>query len=875
MISNLLSTKFFIPSPRSNFVLRENLLGQLDEALDHKLTLIAAPPGYGKSTLLSIWTHQRNNPVAWLSIDSEDNDPALFFQYLITALQTINPNIGSDSLALLKSPQWSSQTALLTSLINDLADFPDDIFLVLDDYHWIEQSEIHDALNYLIDHLPAQIHLIVASRSDPSLQLSRLRARGQLVEIRQKDLSLNTNETREFLNHCMGLDLSTDQVDILGSRTEGWVAGLQLAALSIQGKDQKTEFIETFSGSHRFVIDYLADEVISNQSPEVRSFFQETAVLDRFSADLCDFITGREDSTQILRYLEESNSFLIPLDDRREWFRYHHLFLDYLRIGMEEQSQAALHIKASQWFLSHDFNSEGVKHAILSGDVDQAVRAISLAASLAIEQGTFSSLFSWLDTLPDQVVRSNFQLSMYKSFALFFTDSYREASPYAQAAEENLPTDIPTSLQGQYYCLQAHLSLFTDQLKNGIKFAREALEYLADDDTFYRGLTLNLLGQVLEMRGDVKSAVEIYQQGFNSGYQAKEMIGTLVVFTNLVISLNELGRLKEAKGVCQQLYSEIYEKSSAKRMLSNAVYLPWSHLSYEENKLEEARKQAKSALDVLNQSKVNQGIILSLYILARLHLVEQEWDKFSQLIREGLQIAARTGTANTHGAWFSALEAEANLVRGNMEAVSRWAEKVGFRPDDSPHHWLEWSYFTYTRFLLKLDRLKEAQQILTAMEASALEGQRFRKLITINLLMAHADLNMNKQSSAIQHVDAALSIAAPQGYQRAFFDEDQAILEMLPEVRDKYPEFVDEILSKASYALAAPSNTDPLYEPLSERELEVLRLVAKGYSNRQIAEALFVTLGTVKKHLNNTFSKLQVKNRTQAVARARELDFLA
>jgi LuxR family maltose regulon positive regulatory protein len=873
--SSILTTKLFIPSPRPNYVARTGILESLDEAINFKLTLVAAPPGYGKSSLLSIWIQEREPPTAWLSLDPDDNDPALFFEYLIAALQTLNPKIGATSLALLQSPQLSSNTAILSSLINDLTTYEKNFVLILDDYHSIEQQEIHDSFNYLIDHMPPQMHVIIASRSDPPLQLSQLRVRNHLLEIRQSDLRLQPEEANEFLNHCMGLNLSTSQVDILESRTEGWVAGLQLAALSLKEKDDVGAFINTFSGSHRFVIDYLADQVIANQPPEVKSFLQKTAILDRFTAQLCDEITGRDDSKVFLQYLEEINLFLIPLDDQREWFRYHHLFLDYLRVDIEADIQRDIHLKVSEWYLEQGLYPEAVKHAILSEDTGQTIEAVLKAAPLAIEKATFTTLFGWFDALPDQVVRQNAMLSLYKSFALFFTDSYREALPYAIAAKENIPKDIPSSTYGQLLCIQAHISMFQGDLKDVIRTSRDALEYLAEEDTFFRSLTLNVLGQVLEMKGDVVSAVDVYRQGFDSGYQAGEVIGTMVVFTNLVISLNELGRLREAEAICQKLYAELNQEAMAGDSLANTVYLPWSHLSYEENNLEEARKQAQTVLDALLKNNITQGVVLAQYVLAKINLINHDWDQLSQLVADGRQVANRTGTANTHGALLSALAAEANLKRGNSDAVKQWVEEMGFKPEDRPHHWVEWPYFTYTRYLLSQNQTQEAKQLLSTMGKSAQEGQRFRKLLTIYILEALVELSLEDHNSAVQRLEAALSIAAPQGYRRAFFDEDPAILELLPEVRHIAPDFVDALLAYIDSPPDKLFRSDQLYEALSERELEVLNLVAKGYSNRQIAEALYVTLGTVKKHLNNIFGKLQVKNRTQAVASARELNILS
>jgi LuxR family maltose regulon positive regulatory protein len=872
--SNLLTTKLYPPAPRHNFVLRRHVLESLEEALNHKLILLAAPPGYGKTTLLSIWTDRTELPIAWLSLDSDDNDPSLFLQYLITSLQTINPEVGHASLSQLKTPQLPSGKDILPALINDLTKINHDFALILDDYHWIEEKEIHSTLNYLIDHFPEKMHLLIASRSDPPLHLSRLRARNQLIEVRQDDLRLTSSEAREFMSHSMEMNLSSHQIEMLEKRTEGWVAGLQLAAISLRNKEDIDEFIQTFSGSHRFVIDYLADEVVATQSSEVKEFLRKTSILDRLNASLCDEITGQKDSKEILRYLEENNLFLIPLDEKREWFRYHHLFLDYLRSDLESSEIPSLHIKASQWFMSNGLYSEAVKHAINSGDDEQAINAISQAAPIAIEQATFSSLLGWFNELPDQIVQDNGVLSLYKSFTLFFTQSYRQAIPYAQSAQDNFPPNSSSSLFGKLLCLQAHLALFQNDLKTVIKFSREALEYLSDEDTFFRNLTLNLLGQVLEMKSDVESAADVYRQGFDAGYQTGERMGTMVVFTNLVYSLNELGRLKEAIELCQRVDSEIGQETFAGETVANVINLSRSLLSFEINQLEIARKEAQMALEALTRSGISQGISLAQYILARIHLNNHEWDELSDLTRQGIQHAAQTGTAQTHGTWFSALEAQASLLRGDLADVTQWVESSGYTPQDAPHHWAEQPYFTYVRYLLAQDRLGDAQLLLNTMETSAVNGNRQRKLITIYLLMALIDEVQDNRSSALLRLERALSIAAPQGYLRACLDEGATILNLLPEIRHLAPEFVDKLLVKT------PSNGSPSlriehsYVSLSEREVEVLRLVSRGYSNRQIAEALFVTLGTVKKHLNNIFGKLQVQNRTQAVARARELKLL-
>jgi LuxR family maltose regulon positive regulatory protein len=871
---SILTTKLYRPAPRPDYINRQELIDHLDGALTRNLTLVSAPAGFGKTTLLSIWAQQKEQPVSWLSLDTEDNDLVVFLQYLIAALQTISPDVGGTSISLLQSSQPPSIVVTLSALINDLSLIPQDFILILDDYHLIEQAKNHAAIIYLLDHLPPRMHLVIISRSDPPLPLSRLRVRDQLLEIRQADLRMTQKETNQFLNQSMRLDLSQEQVAALESRTEGWIAGLQLAALSLREKEDKDAFLGSFSGSHRFIIDYLADEVFSQLPPDLRSFLTKTAILDRFTPQLCDLVTGRSDSNAILLELEEANLFLIPLDDRREWYRYHHLFLDYLRTSSDLQDEAELHKKAARWFSDNQLYAQAVKHALSTGDTNESIRAISLAAPIAIQQAAFSNLFNWFDALPDQVIRDNCELAIYMSFALFLTQSYKEALPYVRAARKNLPADASSSLQGKLLSLQAHLALFKGKSDDVISLSRDALEYLDDDDTFFRNLTLNVLGQILEMKGDVVSAAGVYRQAFNTGSKTGDRLGSLVVFTNLVYSLNELGQLNEAVALCQKVNHDIGGELIGGRPLSDVISMPWSMLSYETDQLDSAHQGARRALDSLTQFGVSQGISLAQYTLALVHLANGELEEMRRHTRTGYQHAAYTGTANTIGTWFTALDAQASIQIGDIAAANQWADNIGYSPQDDPHHWVENSYFTYTRLLLAQDRIQDARTLLTTMGTNAQQGARLRKLITINLLFALTELAQEDRHTALQHLERALSFATPQNYRRAILNEGQAILNLLPDVRHIAPDFVDELLAVTPQVSTAPPRIDQPYESLSERELEVLRLVSRGLSNRQIAEALFVTLGTVKKHLNNIFGKLQVTNRTQAVARSRELNLL-
>jgi LuxR family maltose regulon positive regulatory protein len=874
MPSTLLQTKLHIPPPRPNLVQRSRLVDVLNAGTAAKLTLVSAPAGFGKTTLLSTWTQECGMPAAWLSLGAEDNDPVSFMTYVVTALHGIGEDVGQASLAMLNATPPPPLNNMLVVLINELSRLPDDFFLFLDDYHFIDAQEIHTALAYLVDNLPQKMHIVLSSRSDPPLPLSRLRARGQLTELRQADLRFTAGEAATFLNQSMGLSLTEEQVAALEARTEGWIAGLQLAAISLRGKQDISAFVQEFSGSHRFVIDYLADEILAQQPEGLRQFLEQTSILDRFTAPLCDRVTGREDSAAVLQLLEENNLFLFPLDEHRDWYRYHHLFSDFLRSELEEEHESTLHKRATEWFLSEKLYSEAVNHALASGDMEEAEKAILLAAPAVFNQGSLNILMRWLDALPEETVLENSELAIYKGFALFICQSDEEVPPFLKAAEQSLTQESTPATLGRFMSLKAHMALSDGQVDDCISLSREALEHLDEEDLSFRNLTLNVLGQVLEMKGDVASAADVYDQAFKSGWQAGDQIGALVVFTNLIFSLNELGRRQEALDLCNQLASEMDAITVQGFSLSDTVCLAWSLLSLEANELDVAQEQAQRALDILSAVNFAQGVLWGQYILARVHLAKGDFEAMFPITQMGIRLAKQVGRESLHGAWLAALEAQAHLLQGNISKAARWAEAAGYALHETPHFWSEYRYFTFTRLLLAQERLAEAGELLQTKEKAAQQGGRTRKLITIYLLQARTLLAQRNRKEALEHVERALRIAAPENYRRAFLDEGMTIAQLLPQVRAAAPAFVHELMVAFGAVDEAMPEAVALLDPLSERELEVLRLVAKGLSNRQIAETLFVTVGTVKKHLNNIFSKLSVKSRTQAFVRARELGLL-
>jgi LuxR family maltose regulon positive regulatory protein len=882
MSTPLLATKLFIPPVRPELVSRSRLIERLNTGLHRKLTLISAPAGFGKTTLVIEWLNSSERPFTWLSLDGGDNDPVRFLAYLIAALQRIDAEIGQTAQGLLGSPQIPAVELAMTALINDLASAPERFVLVLDDYHDIHAEWIHNAVEFLITHQPPQLHLVLMTRADPPLPLPRLRVRGQVTEIWADDLRFSTKESAAFLKQMLGWTPDSEAVAALQSRTEGWVAGLQLAALALQApssmQGQATasvaDFTAAFSGSHRHVIDYLTDEVLARQPDEIRRFLRQTAILNRLTAPLCDAVTGRDDSDTLIRQLEQANLFLITLDDQRTWYRYHSLFADFLRTDLDQETRSALHLKAAHWFAAQDLLPEAVAHALDSGDMNKAAQVIALAAEEAFRSASVTTLSGWLNALPDKVVRANSELGIYKGFLLSFTDRRDEIADYADAAESSLLPDTAPHTRGRLLSLKAHLAQCDDAIDASIQLSREALTYLDDNDAFFYDLTLNILGQSLEMQGDIAAAAAVYRDAFLSRRKTGNQMGTMVVLTNLAFALNELGQRRQALELCQQVIGERATPSNHGFSVTEGAYLAWSLLSLEANELSLAREQALRALVLCEQGNIVDGVLWAQYVLARVHLANGEIDAMREICQE----ARRWSTQANRGMqeeWFSALEAQASLQRGNLAAATSWAKAANLTPADVPHRWRESLYFTYVRLLLAQGRPGEARDLLDSMERSAQQSERRRNLITIYLLQTLVYRALGHERQALARVEDAVQLAAPQDYRRAFLDEGPSIIDFLSRVRHIAPAFVDSIQAyhgkSAPPAQAAPTE---LTEPLTDREVEILRLIAAGRSNPEIAELLYLSLNTVKWHAKNLYSKLSVSNRVEAITRAQELDLL-
>jgi LuxR family maltose regulon positive regulatory protein len=877
----LLQTKLCMPPVRPEWVSRPHLVERLNAGLDRKLTLVSAAAGFGKTTLVVEWLSGIDRLHTWLSLEKSDNDPVRFTSYLVAALQRADEKIGLATSALLATPQLPAVDLAMTTLINDVAVSPVPFVLVLDDYHILHEGWIHSAVEYLLTHQPRQLHLVLITRTDPPLPLPRLRVRGQVTEIRAEDLRFTHQESSAFFNRMLGETPGAEVVAALDARTEGWIAALHLAALQLAALARSTcgtdpevlsDFIVAFSGSHRHVIAYLADEVLAQQSVEIRRFLYQTAILDRLTAPLCEAVTGRADSAAILARLERANLFLVPLDERREWYRYHALFRDFLRTELDPEARAALHGKAARWYVEQNLLPEAVQHALASGEVALAAQVIARAAEEAFRTASIATLAGWLDALPEEVVRDHAELATYKGLVLYLRDRRAEAVTYADAAEQRLPADAPQPSRGRLYCLKAHAALCTDLPSVATQWSRKALACLDEDDALYRDLTLNVLGQALEQEGDTAAAAEVYRDAFALRRKTGNQFGTIVVLTNLAFALNDLGRRREARELCQQVVTE-GGTGAGSASVTDGAYLAWSLLSFEANELDLAREQAGRALALCRQAQISDGVWWAQYILARTHLAKGELDEVRRICREMRQRDARVNQ-DLYGPWFAAIEAQASLQASDPLGAEHWIQAAGLTPDDVPHRWNEYPYVVYVRLLLARDRLEDAQKLLATMEGTAVQSKRLRSLITVRLQQALLHRALSRQKQTQGRVEEAVRLAAPQDYRRAFLDEGSPLIELLPHVRHIAPKFVDSLLSVFPQESVGAPRPSPLVEPLTGREREILRLIAAGRSNPEIAELLYLSLNTVKWHAKNLYGKLGVGNRVQAVARAEELHLL-
>ncbi|MCB8979322.1 MAG: helix-turn-helix transcriptional regulator [Ardenticatenaceae bacterium] len=901
MSAPILSTKLFVPPPRPDLVPRQRLVGQLDQglALHRKLTLVSAPAGFGKTTLVSSWLAQTGWAVAWLSLDEGDADLTRFLTYLVAALQTAVPTLGQHTLEMLAVPQPPSTDAILTSLLNELVAIPEKLLLVLDDYHVVVAPAVDQALAFLLDHLPPQLHLVMTTREDPQLPLPRLRVRSQLTELRAADLRFTGEETAVFLKNSLGLELTPEDVAALEQRTEGWIAGLQLAALSMRDRDDVHGFVQAFAGDNRYVVDYLVEEVLQRQPPHVRHFLLQTSILDRLCGDLCTAVTQQPDSGDLLEALERGNLFVVHLDDRRQWYRYHHLFADVLQAHVQKEQPEdvkILHQRASEWYETNDLLTDAVHHALAAVDLER-VANLAERAWPAMDRNRESHVWlRWVKHLPEAMIHARPVLNACYAWAVLDRGELETAESRLQAVEKWLVQTEPAPNayvdEAQFAALPAtiaaartYLALALGDLSGTQKHARQALRLIPEDDHHRRGTPGALLGLATLASGDLAEAYDAFSAAMDSYQKAGN---TLYAITGAFIMADirlAQGQLRQAVATYQRAVALAEAEGGAALRGIADLYTGLSELSLEQN-------DRQAAQNYLQQSRV-LGEATPLprwryrYCLAqsRLHAAGGRLDEALASLDEAERHYVRGPVPDLRTP--AACKARLWARLGRLDEAQRWADAQGLSVADELSYLREFDHMTLVRIRLAQGKqvggerpLLEAQTLLSRLLTAAEAGQRTGSMMQILVLQALTYEALGETTAALAALARVLTLAAPEGYIRLFVDEGPPMAALLRQLQksggDEQPN-IHKLLAafgNQTTEQAATTSSQPLLDPLSERELEVLQLVAEGLSNRQIAKRLYLALSTVKGHNRVIYEKLSVNRRTEAVARARELGLL-
>jgi LuxR family transcriptional regulator, maltose regulon positive regulatory protein len=900
MDRQILRAKLYVPRYRANAVPRSRLHERLDEGARRDLTVVSAPAGFGKTTLLADWSQRSELPVAWVSLDERDDEPVRFLLYVIAAIETIHEDFGKNTRAFLDSLQSREELEpVLTALSNEILELPSDFVLVLDDYHAVRSETIHDALAFLLDHWPPPMHLIIAGRTSPPLPLPRLRARGRLTELGAPDLRFSLEEATDFLGRTMGLNLTAKRVAALEEGTEGWIAGLQLAAHALKDREAEFRSMEAIAGGARYVFDYLAEEVLSRQPEDVREFLLETSIVETLSGPLCEALTDTTDGQEMLEWLERNNLFLVPLDDEGRYYRYHHLFAAFLRerLGrIHPEEIPKLHRRAGLWQEADGCLSGAIEHALAAEDFDRAADLIEEETGVRRTYVDASLLLRWLGTLPDDLVRRRPQLSLLYAWALAHSGELEDAERRLRDTEEAMKLDVGAStmglsnekrtMLGEICIIRARMAAMRENAPLTTELSNQALDLLPEDELHLRGDVALDLGHAYCSVGDIESASEAFARAAATGRAADDLRTALFALKYQASLEISRGRLRKAEELLSDGQRLAESRLDGAPSVAGIIHTGIGELLYERGDLDGARRLLEEGIEHGRRSGEAKILVYGYVNLARALMAQGDVEGAHSLIREAGGLTPRWPLI---WAW----QARFWLAQGDVESAARWAREYGATEDymSYPRHF---ERITMARVLLGEDRTGEALDSLGKLLEDALSEGRMAHEIELRVLLALTSERLGATDEALEHLQRALTLAEPEGFVRVFVDEwlpMAALLErVIREQRDDgtyngSPDGAPDVyagrllehfaLQAADSGNGGPrSGRTPGLEPLSGREVEVLELVAAGLSNAEIAGELYLSVGTVKAHVHHIFGKLLVRNRSQAVTRARELRLL-
>lgn len=907
MPAPILQTKLFAPVLNPNWVDRPPLVRRLDHAAQTttRLSLIAAQAGSGKSTLLSGWLAASHMPAAWLSLDAADDDLLRFWTYVLAALRTVRPKLGQSLWLELQAPaptaplSNAAAQAVLTGLLNEIAAQPDRLVLILDDYHVISNPAIHETVAYVIDHAPATLQIIIASRADPPLPLHRWRVRGQLLELRAADLRFTPDEAAIFLNDRMGLTLTREDVLALEARTEGWIAGLQLAAVSLQGRRDAHDFIQAFTGSQRFVLDYLVEEVLSRQTFEVQTFLLHTAILDRLCGPLCDHVVDRAGSQAVLESLERQNLFLIALDEDRQWSRYHHLFGELLRARLQQQHPELLpvmHRRAAEWFERQGQVVEALPHVLAARDFEHVADLMEQHFTTLMTRGELSILPRWIKLLPDDLAQRRPRLLVGQAWIHTFAGHVQLVEPLAEQAERlvRAARDEPLarSVLGNLASIRSFVAQIAGDDERALQLAHEADRLLPPDEFIPRSLIPYTLGRGYRAQGEMDKCLSHFEALVNVGQRAG--IWTLsVAYYELAITCKLRGELNRANALYQAAIQQLTEHNARTMGAAASVDVGLSDLWREWNDLERARTLAREAVDHMRPWSNPLNLVAAYTNLVRVLETCGDFDGAWAAWHEGDRVRQQFAMMPALSSNLTVYGVRLWLATGRLAEAQQWVEdwlKRSAQPAALLTRELEAIHAG--RVLLALDRPHDALDVVSPYAEDAARQHRHGRWLQSLVIVALAQQALHQTTAALATLEQALHLAEPENYTRLLLDEGEKMRGLMlqfrrlldqqpPEPRTRrlaaYTQRLLALFPASAVETKIPTPqpaVDNLIEPLSERELEVLRLLAEGLSNTQIADRLVVAVGTVKTHVHNIYGKLGAQNRAQAVTRAAELRLL-
>jgi LuxR family maltose regulon positive regulatory protein len=893
----MLLTKLHMPHIGNSIVHRTELFEKLNEGLSRKLILISAPAGFGKSSLMSDWIEQQKIPTAWFSIDNNDNDIVEFLNYVISSIQSLNPEFGRNALELLKSPNLPSPLSVINLLINEIVDIKKDFLLVFDDFHLINNIEINNLVSHFIEHIPSNIHLAILSRSDLNLPIARLRSQHQLVELRARDLSFSAMEISVLFNKKIKLGLSNNDINLLESKTEGWIAGLQLAALSLQGRDDISQFIEFLKGDNRYIMDYLMEEVLKNQNDEIKYFLLKTSILEQFSAPLCNYILDRTDCQLIIERLERENLFVFPLDADRQWYRYHHLFADLLkqRLLLEDKSTVDnLHHKACDWFERNGMHELAIAHALDTNNFEKTIQLLSGIVEDMWRNGLHSAIVKYGDLLPDELIKKYPEFCLYYSWILITSGQIQKAEPFLLSAESvtkeiiedknsnNNDVKINKKLLGKIAVASAYSFSHQEYSPKIFEYCETAMENLSDDDPFWYSWAWFSYGIAYFSNADLHKSRVAFDNALEYGKKSGNIYLISTIAIRLVENEQQLGHYKSAYKKCSDLLEFLdkkgYSQITKAEWTYAALYFVMGITEYMWADTGKAVDNIKTAYEL---SKNGKDIYLKIYVLMIYSVIliergDSEAEKAKKELENILNNTVPPFLIGYYIGWKSYLYMEKN----EFDKANQVFIENGITLDNEKTYANESAYSSYVRLLIAQHKFNEVETLITELYQLAESGKRIEKMIDLKVSFSILYNAKADREKAIKNLMEAMELASEENLLIGFVYSINHIKDLLKEVyiiqATTKTNIPNQFIEKLKIAIGRKENQKKVQSKtdLSTRELDILKLITQDLTNQEIADKLFISLNTVKTHLKNIYLKLNTDSRTKAVAKAKKIGLI-